>query len=422
MSRNDDAKHPSNPANMAKWERHTKGIGSKLLERMGFVPGKGLGKNLEGRVDPVQLKANRGRTTLGGVPKHGDIDLEENKVRDRLEGEDSTDASSDEDNNQVRFDDDQQEQQQEDEDSPRFIAKRLQASNDSMIYDLKQQCQTEEAHLSLLRKSMADLQRELRLTEETIESQRNVLNTIQYLETISRNGKLDMGSFWSSLNSSISPLTCCHMIQIFAIPILRKTYNRLVIQSRPNKVDELQLEQRLFGDIIDVAREWLKTKHCYGQLIDWYLDWKLTFKELLQDSKRVKYFRRKLLDVMFLATIESKRDLNSFKYIPYNSEQAHHEESSREKHSSQHSRPAERSFGYSSDGSRLNFRQLIEKMATDNGLLFQPVAGRRHESKQVYKLERLTVYMDDKVIFVRKNDQWLPKTLDELMEMSNCGG
>ncbi|NP_001016444.1 zinc finger CCCH-type with G patch domain-containing protein [Xenopus tropicalis] len=36
------------------WEAHTRGIGSKLLARMGYEIGKGLGRNAEGRVEPIQ--------------------------------------------------------------------------------------------------------------------------------------------------------------------------------------------------------------------------------------------------------------------------------------------------------------------------------------------------------------------------------
>ncbi|XP_063064360.1 zinc finger CCCH-type with G patch domain-containing protein [Engraulis encrasicolus] len=43
-----------NQAEFGGWEIHTRGIGSRLLMKMGYEQGKGLGKSLEGRVEPVQ--------------------------------------------------------------------------------------------------------------------------------------------------------------------------------------------------------------------------------------------------------------------------------------------------------------------------------------------------------------------------------
>ncbi|CAL8143631.1 unnamed protein product [Orchesella dallaii] len=38
---------------LGEWEKYTKGFGSKLMVKMGYVMGTGLGKNREGRVEPV---------------------------------------------------------------------------------------------------------------------------------------------------------------------------------------------------------------------------------------------------------------------------------------------------------------------------------------------------------------------------------
>jgi tuftelin-interacting protein 11 len=57
-SRNPKA-FPSSTAgrnNLGQWEKHTKGIGSKLLQKMGWTPGTGLGTSEAGIVKPVEVK------------------------------------------------------------------------------------------------------------------------------------------------------------------------------------------------------------------------------------------------------------------------------------------------------------------------------------------------------------------------------
>ncbi|KAI1897032.1 hypothetical protein AGOR_G00078940 [Albula goreensis] len=44
---------PSCSSTFGGWEAHTRGIGSKLMVKMGYEFGKGLGRNAEGRVEPV---------------------------------------------------------------------------------------------------------------------------------------------------------------------------------------------------------------------------------------------------------------------------------------------------------------------------------------------------------------------------------
>ena len=54
-----------------EWEKHTKGIGAKLLLSMGFQLGRGLGKNLHGRTGIVEVNMRKGKYGVGASIHEG---------------------------------------------------------------------------------------------------------------------------------------------------------------------------------------------------------------------------------------------------------------------------------------------------------------------------------------------------------------
>jgi len=50
---------------LGNWEKHTRGIGSKLMMQMGYVIGTGLGRHSDGRIKPVEATVLPAGKSLG---------------------------------------------------------------------------------------------------------------------------------------------------------------------------------------------------------------------------------------------------------------------------------------------------------------------------------------------------------------------
>ncbi|KAJ3693399.1 hypothetical protein LUZ60_008879 [Juncus effusus] len=69
MVKSNSKKIGLNSKNIGAFEKHTKGFGSKIMEKMGFTPGMGLGKDGKGIVDPL-VAVRRPRSMGLGVKEY----------------------------------------------------------------------------------------------------------------------------------------------------------------------------------------------------------------------------------------------------------------------------------------------------------------------------------------------------------------
>lgn len=181
------------------------------------------------------------------------------------------------------------------------------------------------------------------------------------------------------------------------------------------------LEKHFFPRWLQVLGTWLSGPNPnYYEVTSWYQGWKTLFPQQLLSDTTVKEQLNKALDMMnnavagghsqpgarenvaYLASTERRRDFES---LPASAV------------SGQEAGPSARSLTASSSVPS-SFRELMERRAEENNIVFVPVPNRTQEGKQVYRFGRLQIYVDRAVIFALNGSMWSPVSLNSLVEMA----
>ena len=68
----------------------------------------------------------------------------------------------------------------------------------------------------------------------------------------------------------------------------------------------------------------------------------------------------------------------------------------------------------------VSFKEALEQLAEDNDLLFLPKVGKQEKGKQVYTFGKISVFLDNRLVYAMSAGEWAPIALDELLEVAKA--
>ncbi|XP_065053922.1 tuftelin-interacting protein 11-like [Rhopilema esculentum] len=167
------------------------------------------------------------------------------------------------------------------------------------------------------------------------------------------------------------------------------------------------LEKQFFPKWLNVLRQWLCNEPNYEEITKWYLGWKSMFSEDLLSHSTIKEIFNRALTLMNQAvsgTLQPGAKEN-IAYLTSTERRKYTETSPQEQVSTPSGFPS-------------NFKDLIEKAAEENNILFMPMPNKRFEGKAIYSFGKSMVYLDRNVIFTSFQGQWRPTSLQDLINTS----
>ncbi|XP_071087454.1 tuftelin-interacting protein 11-like [Haliotis cracherodii] len=182
------------------------------------------------------------------------------------------------------------------------------------------------------------------------------------------------------------------------------------------------LDKAFFPRWLQVLCGWLSNMPNFDEITKWYLGWKAQFPEEMKSHAVIKEQFNKALEIMnqsvsghfqpgvrenmayFTHTERRQMDVQPPVQPPPSQTQAQAE-----------TMQAVRSVNPSVPTS---FKDLLERKANDNNILFMPIAGKSHEGHQVYRFGNLQIYLDRSVVFMYTGNtqSWVPVSLQHLID------
>lgn len=177
------------------------------------------------------------------------------------------------------------------------------------------------------------------------------------------------------------------------------------------------LEQHFFPNWLSVLYGWLNSGMAnFNEISLWYQGWKTLLGDELVTHVGIKEFLKKALMMMDHA-VNLSGGMKSFAaYTAPVIDASAGGPPAPALPSSEPPPPPATTYD------KLNFKQMVEMKAQDNGILFMPIANRFQDGKQVFQFGQYIVYIDSQVIFYQKfvnaSRMWIPIRLQELIDMS----
>lgn len=177
------------------------------------------------------------------------------------------------------------------------------------------------------------------------------------------------------------------------------------------------LEASFFPKWHQVLVAWLSNMPNYQDITKWYLGWKAQFPEILLGHPSIKDQFNKALETMNRAV--------SGTFVPGVKENIAYFTHAERRIMDSKAPPPDMnrdtgppSVNRVSSNVPTTFKDLVERRAEEEDLLYIPLSGKTQEGKQVYRFGKVTIYFDTNVVFMQDpgSGRWLPTPLNALVE------